>query len=154
MFFDRLQSKPSLDSRVECVFLKRRSSVIKNNPDGQSCGNFETNVLQQFQIIEIGHMSSLSGTIYAENNSGRFPASSEQHTDSTYVIPGSPARATYLAPHSRQAKLALILNRRHTTTDIWVGGQALGCLGCSLPLFTCHHVDACSYECGRNMSEC
>ena len=41
-----------------------------------------------------------------------FPLETYTSTDSTYVVPGPPAPTTY-APHSRQAKLALILTRRH-----------------------------------------
>ena len=76
------------------------------------------NKLQKLQTSKIHNLSSLSYNIYPEKKIGPFPASSAQHTDSTYVVPGPPAPTTYLAPHSRQAKLVLILThktRRRTT---------------------------------------
>ena len=79
-----------------------------------------------------------------------FQPAQHNTQDSTHVVPGLPAPTTYLDPHSRQEKLALLLTRRHkdgppsralrpgTGAGVRHGRGTLGCLGCSLPLLECH----------------
>ena len=106
-----------LYTRVFCVYKKGENIVLKNTPTIRVAGIWKKANCKSFREVRF-ITSPASPILYTpRKNQGPFPASPAQHTDSIYVVPGPPAPTTYLARHSRQAKLALTPTRRHTTTD-------------------------------------
>ena len=136
---------------------RKRNSFLKSHPDGQSCGNLGKTNCKSFR-----EDSTLSNMICPEKNYPRYYIPRKKNPDLSslffqpaqpthrqHLLPGPPAPTTYLEPHSRQEKLALIPTRRHedgppsrarrlgARVSVRRGCGALGCLGCSLPLLAC-----------------
>ena len=155
---------------IECVKNKRRNYFLKIYPDGQSCGNFGKKKLRKLQRNKIRYFQNLYPLRYYTPRKIRslfqplLPASSAQHTDSTYLVYQHRRHTSQLivgkqncsythsqthddGPPSRARRL-------ETGARVWRGRSTLGYLGCSLPLLACPGNNACSYECGLDMPEC
>ena len=92
----------------------------------------------------------------------RFRHSHQQTAPTQYLVHQHRRHAHLTVDKQNWLSCSLVDTRRWTTVEstrlgtgagLWRRRGALGCLGCSLPLFACHG-DACSYECGLDMPEC